>query len=141
MNPNASAGLDGVTVRLLKKLPGAALDKLTEVVKNMFDVSHFPTGLKSARSVAIEKKGDLSNLDNYRGVAVLPALSRFPEMIINLSLDNYITDHEVLHPSQFGFTRQSNTLSAVVTLTTQVRQKMDAGQKVGVIFLGPPEGI
>ena len=37
--------------------------------------------------------------------------------------------------NQFGFTRISNTLAAVVNLVTHVRQKMDDGRKVGIIFL------
>lgn len=135
MNSGAAAGLDGVTVRFLKKLPPNAVDKLTEVLQDMFLRSEFPSCLKSARTVAIEKKGDLSDPGNYRGVAVLPALSRFPESIMNRSLDDYIDEHRILHQNQFGFTRKSNTLSAVTTLTTHMRQKMDEGRKVGVIFL------
>ena len=42
MNVGASAGLDGVTVKLLRRLPSEVLDKLTYVLKDMFQRSVFP---------------------------------------------------------------------------------------------------
>lgn len=135
MNSGASAGLDGVTVRLLRQLPPICLDKLVDVLQDMFNRSVFPPCLKRARTVAIFKKGDPLDEDNYRGVAVLPAVARFPEMIMNTSLSDYIYQHKLLSANQFGFTRKSNTLAAVASLTTFIRQKLDEGLRVGVIFL------
>ena len=135
MNTSASAGLDGVSVKLLKRLPSDVLDKLTDVLRDMFDRSVFPPCLKAARTVPIEKKGDMTKIDNYRGIAVLPALSKLPEKIISISIEDHLYDHGLLHSNQFGFTRRSNTLAAIVNLTTHVRQKMDEGRRVGILFL------
>ena len=130
MNVGASAGLDGVTVKLLRRLPSEVLDKLTYVLKDMFQRSVFPPCLKSARTVPIEKKGDMTKMENYRGIAILPALSKLPEKIMSISIDDHLYDHNLLHSNQFGFTRRSNTLAAVVNLVTHVRQEMDGSRKV-----------
>ena len=73
--------------------------------------------------------------DNYSGVAVLPTLSKLPEKIINISLNEYLYHNALLNQNQFGFIRKSNTLAAVTSLTTCIRQKLDELLKVGAVYL------
>ena len=61
----------------------------------------FPELLKSSKVIPLYKKGDNSNLSNYRPIALLPSISKIFEKTILTQLTEYLENNSILHPHQY----------------------------------------
>ena len=78
-------------------------------------ISFFSASWKTANVIPVFiKKGDSSNTNIYRPVALLPVHSKVFERIIAKQLSDYLKGSSVLFPSQFGFRRGFSTESALL---------------------------
>jgi hypothetical protein len=80
-----SCGIDCLSNRMLKREPHAFSRLIVELINTSIDEGCFPDSLKTARIIPIFKKGDRSNLNNYRPIALLPVLSKVFEKVINFN--------------------------------------------------------
>ncbi len=83
LNGRKATGVDNIPPRLVKA--GAA--QLSEPIATLFNMSVtqavFPDMLKRAEVLPLFKKGDVSNVCNYRPVSILPCLSKTEGILIN----------------------------------------------------------
>ena len=57
----------------------------------------------------IHKKGDVDNLDNYRGLAVGPAFAKLFSILMLKRLTRFIDTHNLISPNQIGFMKNKCT--------------------------------
>jgi hypothetical protein len=72
----------------------------------------FPITLKTATVIPIFKKGDKTNLNNYRPISLLPVISKIFEKVINNQLTSKI-DNGYIDDNQFGFRQGFSTEDAL----------------------------
>ena len=63
-------------------------------------ISVFPSDWKCAKVTPIFKDGDKSDVSNYRSISVLCIISEILERDDHDQLFNYLSEHDILHPSQ-----------------------------------------
>ena len=81
--------------------------------------------LKLYRSI---KKGDNTNLDNYRPISIL-------ERVIFDQLYAHFHQNNLLYSSQYGFKKKHSTELAVLELVDRITQELDKGHTPINIFL------
>ena len=71
---------------------------------------------KIAKVIPIFKKGDDTNLNNYRPIYLLRAISKIIEKAIYNQTYNYFDQNKILHAHQYGFRKQHSTELEVLEL-------------------------
>ena len=81
--------------------------------------------LKIAKVKPLFKRGDISQLNNYRPISLLPTISIVFERIIYSQLYAYFNENNLLTKQQYGFSAQHSTESASVKLVDSIIKEMD----------------
>jgi len=80
----------------------------------------FPSKVKTAEVVPIYKKDNGSHFLNYRPVSLLPSFSKIWERLIHKRLLNYLTSHNILATSHYGFQPNMSTELAILELQDRI---------------------
>ena len=91
--------------------------------------------MKIARVIALFKSGNKKLVDNYRGISILPLLSKIFEKVGHGQLTQFLTKYNLILESQFGFRRGVSTSHAVINTLQFVYDNLDKGNVVISLFL------
>lgn len=69
---NKAPGEDTIIAELWKSAGDKAIDKLTEIFREIWETEKIPNHWTSVLIHALHKKGDKANVNNYRGISPLP---------------------------------------------------------------------
>ena len=95
----------------------------------------FPESLKIAKIIAIYKKGEPTDLSNYRPISLLPTISKIFERIIHIQLQEYCNSNNLFAEQQYGFRPNHSTEYAAVKLVDHINNTMDGYKIPGTIFI------
>ena len=82
----------------------------------------FPDVLKKAKVIPIFKKGDPSNLNNYRPISLLPVLSKILEKVINHQITEKLNELHLIDDDQYGFRPGHSTEDAVLKFIDHIEK-------------------
>ena len=120
-----SSGVDEISNKLLKAI-GTELSKpLTIIVNQCLLTGIFPSLLKIGKVKPFFKRGDVSQLNNYRPISLLPTISKVFERSIYSQLYEYFNENNLLTEQQYGFRVQNSTELASVKLVDNIIKEMD----------------
>ena len=74
------------------------------------------TQWKEAVVVPILKKGDVTDMKNYRPISCLPAASKVLEKVVCEQLTRFAETHKMLPNNRHGFRAQRSTMSALSSM-------------------------
>ena len=77
-----SAGVDDISINLLKYSIEFIAEPLSKIINCSFDTGIFPDKLKIAKVCPIFKSGDKDIISNYRPISILPSFSKFFEKLV-----------------------------------------------------------
>ena len=120
-----SAGIDGISVKLLKKLSEALINPLTLVINQSLVTGVFPTKLKIAKVLPLFKKDDYTIMDNYRPISLLTSISKLFEKVVFSQLHDYFRNNNLFYDSQYGFLKNHSTEYAAMELTDKILKDID----------------
>ena len=129
-----SSGYDSLTNRMLKKEQYAIAKLVKPLINESIDEGIFPTCLKTANVIPIFKKGDLTNLNNYRPISLLPVLSKVFEKVLNAQITKVI-ECGYIDENQFGFRRSHNTEDAVLKFVDKIQKELSVGKHVVTVYI------
>ena len=132
---NASTGWDGISALFLKRYSKTLSPILCNIFNLCFKTATFPNAFKRAIVYPIFKGGDGTSPNNYRPIAVLSALSKVLERLINKRLTHYLEHYNLLSTQQYGFRKNKSTNTAVDDLLNFVVENLNKKNKVLTIFL------
>lgn len=119
LNNKKSEDSNGFSNKIIKKLSAHLASPLCIVLNNCINNSYFPDIWKLSRYIAVPKKGDRSNPENYRPIALIPILSKILEKILKNKIDKFCSDKEIIPPNQFGFEKGLSTHHPLIKLTAE----------------------
>lgn len=94
---------------MIKALLPEISEALAILVNKIFEDAYFPDEFKVLKITPIYKKGDTTDLNNYRPIAI-------PSKILEKTVSGrlaYIESKHILVPSQYGFRKNKNTTDAI----------------------------
>ena len=106
LKPKSSCGCDEIPVKLIKFAKSELCKPITPIVNQCLETGIFPDKLKIAKVIPLFKKGDPEQIDNYRPISILPAISKIIEKEIFIQLYEYFNTNNLLYKSQYGFRPQ-----------------------------------
>ena len=89
LKPKSSCGFDEISVKLIKFAKNELCKPITVIVNQCLETGIFPDKLKIAKVIPLFKKGDPEQMDNYRPISILPAISKIIENTIFIQLYEY----------------------------------------------------
>jgi hypothetical protein len=112
-----SSGYDGISTKLLKISSSFISSPLTHICNKSLSSGIFPDHLKYTVVKPLFKKGDKSNISNYRPISILSSFSKAFEKVMSIQLQEHLNKHRILAEEQFGFRTDSTTNKAIYSIS------------------------
>ena len=129
-----SSGPDLLSNKMLKMERYAFAKLLKPLINESLDRGLFPSMLKTANVIPVFKKGDKTNLNNYRPISLLPVISKVFEKILNAQLTKII-DNGYIDDNQYGFRLAHSTEDAVLKFVDKIEQDLALGKHVATVYI------
>jgi len=115
---------------MLKKEKVIFSKLLIELINETLESNTFPDALKVAKVIPIFKKGDTTNLNNYRPISLLPVLSKVLEKVINKQLTKKLDELHLIDDNQYGFRSGHSTEDAVIKFIDYIEKAKNSKKHV-----------
>ena len=125
LQPKKSAGLDGISMALVKEIMPCIINQIAYLFNLSFKTGYIPDEYKCAKIVPIYKSGEMNKFDNYRPISILPAFSKLLEKIAAIQIIKFLEKYEILYSLQFGFRPKHNTTQPVLQLLNKVFENLN----------------
>lgn len=125
-----AAGLNGLSYDILKGCKRHTLEMLSDFFKLLFAESLVPSSWKRALVVPVPKKGDMSQITNYRPISILEPMRKIYEHCILAFFKTYVKEPSI---NQGGFRSGHCCNDLILSLNEILRKKRRA--PVHVAFL------
>ena len=135
LSPKSSSGFDGISTILLKGIKNEICHPLTLIVNQTLKTGIFPDKLKVSKVIPVYKKGENTDIANYRPISLLPSVSKIFERIIHEQITDHFNRYSLLFHSQYGFRSNHSTEYAALELVDKIIAQMDNRKTPISIFL------
>nr|CAH7713322.1 unnamed protein product [Callosobruchus chinensis] len=135
LKKNSAPGCDGITFRDIFNLKEKLLKILTKLINNVIATGIFPNELKTSKISPVFKEGSKKDVDNYRPISVLSIFSKIVEKLMKKRMLQYISDTHHVDEYQYGFLRNSSTLSTAVDFINEVSKTLDNRMIAVVVYI------
>lgn len=135
LKKNSAPGHDEVTVNDLLNLKNVLAGVIARLVNDALLSGCFPKELKISKISPIFKSGDKKCVNNYRPISVLSVFSKIVEKIIKKRMLQYIDHYVSTDEYQYGFLKNSSTLSATVDFVNHISKALDRGEIAVVVYI------
>ena len=132
---NKKSGINTYSTIIIKQLSSILTPIITKLINRSLATGHFPDFLKVARVITLYKTGDVTNVNNYRPISVLPILSKIFEKVAHKQLYAFFEYFKLFQSCQFGFRKKLSTSHAVNHNIRKIYEILDRGDTAVSIFL------
>ena len=133
MRNSKSSGADGITVGMLRQTFSVIGPHLLRIVNGTIRAGNLPDDWKVAMVTPLFKSGDVTDVNCFRPVSVLPIVSKLTERVICDQLVDYLTSHDIICTEQHGVRRGHSTESAMLDAVQFIISETDRGRVVSNI--------
>lgn len=128
-----TAGPDLIPAFLLRDCASVFTSPLTKLFNLCLKTCSFPHIWKYTKVCPVYKKGEKSNIKNYRPISIFSNFAKTFEMII---YDTIYTDiKQYISCFQHGFVRDRSTVTNLMSITQSIAENIDNGAQVDVLYM------
>ena len=98
-------------------------------------MGEYPTQLKIAKVIALFKKGQKTQPNNYRPISLLSCFDKIFEKILSKRLVKFLEINKILFKYQYGFRKLYSTTLALIKFTDKIIRYLDEGNYCISIFV------
>ena len=118
---NKAPGIDGLIPEFFKLFNSVHISSLTKIFNRIYESGTFPRTWSIGSIKPIYKRGDVKSPSNYRGITLLPIMSKIMTSILNDRLLEWAESNMKINDSQFGFRKNRRTTDTLyIILTTSL---------------------
>ena len=125
LKDSKSPGPDRIPAKILKDAAELICDPLKIIFNESLKVGIFPDICKTGRVTLIFKSGRQSDLNNYRPISVLSAVSRIFEKVARDQLFEFLTANNLLSKNQFAYRKLHSTITSLLNVTDSWYSNVD----------------
>ncbi|MCG8034648.1 MAG: endonuclease/exonuclease/phosphatase family protein, partial [Candidatus Thiodiazotropha taylori] len=108
---------------------------LCNLFNRVFDSGIFPEEWSEGYIIPLHKKGNLNDVENYRGITLLSALGKLFTRVVNNRLSEWSEKYFVLIEAQAGFRANMSTIDNIFVLHGLISHILNHGQKLYCAFI------
>ena len=127
LNPRKSCGSDDIGAKVIQLCPMIFADNLAKIYNHSKEICDYPSELKIAKVIALFKKGEKSNPNNYRPISLLSCFKKLFEKLLCKRLVKFIERNQILFNYQYGFRKLHSTTLALIEFTDNIIRYLDEG--------------
>lgn len=132
LDPNKSAGPDNIPPIFLKQCASAISGPLTTLFNHLLSSGHFPARWKSSYITPIFKKGDDTDIKNYRPICIQSALPKiFEALVLDLIYPSIL---KVIDKNQHGFVSGRSTATNLLLYHNYITESFAKKKQVDSIY-------
>lgn len=135
LSPFKRGGVAGIPAAVYQRLAYTVVPSLVHIINTSIETSTFPKTYKQAIVTPIFKKGEVSQLGNYRPISSLPILSKIFEFLLNRQVIEHLDRFNLLSAKQFGFRKGISAEQLILSVTDQYNQILDSKQPRYIVHL------
>ena len=135
LKTNKAAGPDGILPRVLKELSEIIFKPLASIFRQYLETGEIPDDWKQGNIIPIHKKGDRTDLGNYRPISLTCIICKIIESIIREKLELFIENINILKDSQHGFRKGRSCLTNMLTFFEEVTKSFDVSRAYDIVYL------
>ena len=135
LDPKKAIGPDGIGAKIVKLCPDIFADNLLKIFNNSIEKGEYPSEMKIARVIALHKKGNKSEPDNYRPISLLSCFNKIFERLLCTQLHSFLEKYKILVEFQFGFRQDHSTILALTEITDNIKNLLDNRNYVLGLFI------
>ena len=132
---NKAVGPQSIPTKLFKMFSEALSKPLTDLINLSFSKGIFPDVLKLAQVIALFKKGEKTDKNNYRPISLISNVSKILEKLMYKRIYVFLEQKNSFYPYQFGFRHNHSTNFALIEITEQIRKACDEGSYACGVYL------
>lgn len=129
---NKKGGPDGIPNVFLRKTCENIASPLTKIFNRSLSEGMCPLAFKEAFITPIFKKGNKSEISNYRPVCLLNAFAKLFERLVHNYLSGYIKGR--IDNNQHGFFKNRSTLTNLLDFTQFISSSLEDSSEVHAIY-------
>ena len=122
---NKSSGMSTLSPQLVKDSLITLNGQFTHLVNESLTNSDFPDSLKSATVIPIPKQGDLSQVQNYRPISLLPIPGKIIERVVHQQVSFHLEERQLITNQQYGFRKGRSTIQATTNLLNHINVNLN----------------
>ena len=135
INVSKSSGIDNISSLVIKTAFECLIPEITHMYNLSICTAKFPNTWKKALVVPIPKKGDLTRVQNYRPISLLPLPGKVMEKLIHQHLSTYLENNSLLAKEQHGFRKAHSTVHSIAQLTNYIYKRLDEKSPTLAVFI------
>ena len=120
MKASRSAGVDGLSTKLIKKLFKQLEYPILQMINSSISTSTYPETLKTAKVLPLYKVATppkpQSEPTSYRGININNSLGKILDKVILTQTLTYLVNNELIHENHHGSIKGRSTTTAIATL-------------------------
>ena len=132
LKPSATAGPDGIPSLVLKKCARPLSRPLKTIFNQSLAQETFPNIWKKSYIFPVFKKGNKSDISNYRGITSLCAGSKLFEILIGETLQRSVAHY--IATEQHGFQPGRSINTNLVEFTSFCTQHIEDGAQIDTVY-------
>ena len=133
LKPGKAVGLNIIPARLL--VHSIVASPLTAIINISLQSGVVSLEWKAARIMPLLRKGKSDDMDYYRPISILSAVSMVLERAVHHQLYAYLQSHKVLSPYQCGFLKCHSPKWAGMCFADTICRNIDQGRLTGAVFI------
>ena len=114
LNTRKSSGADNIGAKALKLCPEIFAKLLSKIYNKSMEMGEYPTQLKIAKVIALFKKGQKTQPNNYPPIILLSCFNKIFEKILSKRLVKFLENNKILFRYQYGFRKLYSTTLALI---------------------------
>ena len=108
---------------------------LHSLFNKLLRAGHFPKLWAEGHIVPLHKKGDINNVNNYRGITLLSVLGKLFSRLLNNRLIEWAELYQVYIESQAGFRKCMSTVDSIFVLHGLITHMLNGGKRFYCAFI------
>ena len=126
ISSNSSPGVSGISIQIFKHCSDVLLPIINLIFNNCIQTCQLPAEWKCAVVTPLYKnKGDKGDINNYRGISVLPPIAKLFEKVLAEQINIYFVQNKLFYNCQHGFRANFSCETALHEVISKINNNTD----------------